>query len=244
MLGIPSETQTAARQLRERGHVLVRGAFPADTINVICREVARFFSDFEARMAAAQVSEVDRGLYETFGNLTFDRMVESGFGGVAALFPAIRASKLAPVIAAHFGEAIHVPRNHVLGRYYQPPYGNVVPYHQDVTVIDPRASVTTWIPLNECGAAAPGLELANALITAPLPITPGDYTITADVIEWDSIRPVFKPGDAVLFLNTTPHRSYVTPDMTRPRYSFEVRYMPASAINERDDAANLVDVTP
>ena len=59
-----------------------------------------------------------------------------------------------------------------------------------------------------------------------------------------TIRPLFKPGDAVLFLNTTPHRSYVAPGMTRPRYSFEVRYMPESAIASTEDPANLVDVTP
>ena len=35
-------------------------------------------------------------------------------------------------------------------------------------------------------------------------------------------------------LNTTPHRSYVTPGMSKPRFSVEIRYMPGSLLDETD----------
>ncbi len=111
-------------------------------------------------------------------------------------------------------------------------------------------TVNFWVPFDECGAAAPGIQL--------LPI---DYRATrgycgfskrpvfeerdgglgnsryfpweevsVDTLEHDFgrgclIRPMMKPGDVVIASNWIIHGSYRTPDMTKGRGSIELRFV-------------------
>lgn len=203
--------------LRKRGYLLLQRVFPVSAVQCLQAEMTRFFDHFEANQESA--SAIERDLYGVYGNLSIDTMAAAGFP-LAPLFPTIGASQLARVVAEHFGSAVCVPRNHVLARRYRAPYPTATPLHRDITVIDPRASVTSWIPLVDCGRTAPGLEVFE-----------GER----------GVAPAFRQGDAILFLNTTPHRSHVTQDMTGTRQSIELRYMP-QALATAADAGNLVEV--
>lgn len=112
-----------------------------------------------------------------------------------------------------------------------------VPFHQDQTVL--RAPLLNiWVPLVACGRTAPGLEVVvtgnRRLLDAS-----GDPADTIPVervrLDEDAVlasygarslwHPALKPGDALAFTGTTIHRSYVTPAMTEPRMSVELRFV-------------------
>ncbi len=112
-----------------------------------------------------------------------------------------------------------------------------IAYHQDsLAFYQPLLNV--WIPLDPCGDDAPGLAL---LSDRTRHILPGrrdaqkpsdseavDFEVVADLIrENGEIVPKMQPGDALLFLGTVPHRTFLSAAMTKPRRSLELRFVPA-----------------
>ena len=108
-----------------------------------------------------------------------------------------------------------------------------IPFHQDVTALA-TTGVNVWVPLTDCGVDAPGLEIMarRTSVIFPTVTSPGDYNqmeIEAEAVYRDFPEKVrFYPtpsvGDAVLFLGSTVHRSYIAPSMTRMRTSLELRF--------------------
>lgn len=111
-------------------------------------------------------------------------------------------------------------------------------FHQDQTIMQ-RPVVNVWIPLSDCGIVSPSLEIAvtggrnKALETSPLAGSdiPADRARIEDatVLEefgGDSLwRPAFQIGDVLVFNGMTPHRTYLTAQMTEPRLSCELRFV-------------------
>ncbi len=115
------------------------------------------------------------------------------------------------------------------------PHIQALPFHQDQTILKTRL-LNIWIPLVKCGVAAPGLEVVVAqgrdLLTVagrpdhdiPVERARIDEDLILRIFGADALwRPGFNPGDALVFAGTTIHRTYVTPRMTRPRLSVELR---------------------
>lgn len=115
------------------------------------------------------------------------------------------------------------------------PHSKALPFHQDQTILKTRL-LNIWIPLVKCGVTAPGLEAVVApggelLAIAGRP----DHDIPAERARIDENlvlktfgrdalwHPSFNPGDAFVFAGTTVHRTHVTPRMTKPRLSIELR---------------------
>ncbi|TAD89350.1 MAG: hypothetical protein EAZ99_10375 [Alphaproteobacteria bacterium] len=109
-------------------------------------------------------------------------------------------------------------------------------YHQDaIAFFQPLLNM--WIPLDRAGEAGPGLALLPDRTREVLP------TESIDSSDFDSLAvarakiqellaseteviPIINPGDTVLFLGTVPHRTHLTPAMTAPRRSIELRFAP------------------
>lgn len=115
-----------------------------------------------------------------------------------------------------------------------------VPLHQDLAFTGTDFPVLNcWIPLVDCSENAPGLEFIDRLVTEDLTDMvqreKSDYelfnaidltsqeTFLRDRYGGTLIAPVMKAGDALVFDQWALHRTYVTPTMTVPRFSIELR---------------------
>lgn len=86
--------------------------------------------------------------------------------------------------------------------------------------------VTCWLPLTDCGVAAPGLEWVEPELTRLLdPRELTDDAVHASHAPDAFVRPDLRAGDALLFGGGLLHRTHVTPRMNRPRTSLELRFI-------------------
>jgi hypothetical protein len=94
--------------------------------------------------------------------------------------------------------------------------------------------LTCWIALTPCGQHAPGLEWANtATPDLLLPAALSEAAVRAAFGPAGFVRPGLEPGDALLFDGTLLHRTHLTPKMTLPRSSLELRFFRAGALPAR-----------
>jgi hypothetical protein len=180
-------------------------------------------------------------------------MMESGFGEIGDVFSLLSRSLVGRTVETFYGAKVVVPCNHALVRHYFPEaghYKHTSPFHQDLAGVDPRARVTSWIPLEACGRSAPGLEIVDARVHDLIAVDSegpdhGFGVSPARVLQrFDSapmIHPEYAPGDVALFLNTTLHRTHVTAQMTAARLRLECRYLPQASLRQDEIAsANFV----
>ena len=242
-----------AAQLREQGFLVLERALDLKAVARVRAAVASFFRRFEDEVVAGRRNAAEAELYRLYGNLGLGSIIDDGFAGAEEILPSIDDSIIARVVAEYFADRVSIMRNHVLARRYRARdgYANVVPFHQDVNAVDPRASVTSWIPLVRCGRKAPGLEVVGRRVSEILPIDPqslhhrGSEIAAGDIVgRYPLVHPEFFPGDAILFLNTTPHRSHVTAGMTETRLSFELRYLPDGLLTDADEPSGLYSLRP
>lgn len=112
-----------------------------------------------------------------------------------------------------------------------------VPFHQDLKAFS-RRCINTWVPLTHAGKSAPGLELLPVFVEGLLPArgkSSSHYALHGLEIAVDDIsaafpgaamwQPVMEPGDFLMFLGSTVHRTHLTADMRRTRRSLELRFL-------------------
>ena len=234
------DVEYCAQHLKDLGFAIIRNAVDVGLVNKIKSACAAYYSELEQQDID---STIESKLYHTYGNIALNSIVAAGFGDAELIFAGVGESAVGATICTYYGEPAVIPRNHTLSRkYHKGNYSTVVPFHQDINAVDRRASVTSWVPLVQCGVVAPGLEVVGELVTEVLPTIGigihGGAQIEDGVVQNmfgnTLVHPAFHAGDAILFLNTTPHRSYITPGMTETRYSIELRYMPESLLNSDD----------
>ncbi len=107
------------------------------------------------------------------------------------------------------------------------------PFHQDVTAFF-KAVVNIWTPLTPAGGEYPSIEFIRKRITRAeqTKIFDGEYNLVeideAVVLEkyGDALFELTtaKPGDCVMFLGSTIHRSSNLRNATQTRYNLEVRW--------------------
>lgn len=219
------------KALRRDGSVLIRGALAPAAIASALASVERYWK-----------ARSDRGEPRSrYGGASFVLARDNGHPGLSDIFAAVQTSPILPAVRGFLGDDVYLVHHHCLTRYYYRDaarYDRISPFHQDICAVDPRIEVTSWIPLSSCGVTSPGLEWVDARVDEIYPVVP--HPKTSMEIEPNEIlarhadrlrHPPFSAGDALLFLNKTPHRTYVTPGMTEGRYSVELRYVPGRALS-------------
>ncbi|WP_418315464.1 phytanoyl-CoA dioxygenase family protein [Piscinibacter sakaiensis] len=104
------------------------------------------------------------------------------------------------------------------------------PYPADALLV----MVTCWIALTRCGDDAPGLELMRHPLPRLLPPEELDAArIASSVAPENTVQPLFDLGDAVVFSGGTLHRTHVSSEMTRDRFSLELRFVAADEVHPR-----------
>ena len=104
-------------------------------------------------------------------------------------------------------------------------------WHQDGAFLGPGIRVVNvWIALTHCGDDAPGLDIVGGRLHDLVPTgtegawfdwSVGDPLVRAVSRDMPVVRPIFEPGDAILFDELNLHRTAITPGMTQERYAIE-----------------------
>jgi hypothetical protein len=143
------------------------------------------------------------------------------------------------------GENINILSGISLPRRQTPGIGNPpVPFHQDAGFMgNPGLVINSWIPLNQAGFKAPGLQLVLSPQTNLL-IPPGYLGKNASTYEELDLSenfitqkfspnllwaPILEPGDVLFFSHLTIHRTFITSEMNSTRISLEIRCMGQSS---------------
>lgn len=121
-------------------------------------------------------------------------------------------------------------------------------WHQDGAFLGAGIrSINVWLSLNHCGIDAPGLEVVPRRIEEIVDKgTEGadfNWSVGDAVVERVSggvlSRPIFEPGDAMLFDHLFLHRTGTTPEMTKTRYATETWFFAPSAYPDPQEQVPL-----
>ena len=201
----------AYQSLANRGTVLIRQLFDPARLESWRKAASDFFDG-----DMAQAVNIDK------------------LGDPASLKEGTSGSFLAAVLRGFFMFEPEMCVPNCFMRRVEPRYRETaVPFHQDINAFG-RLMVNVWTPLVACGRNAPGLEVVARR-------TPMLFETVAATSQYDSlqiseeligerfgedatIRPEMSPGDVLILLGTTIHRTYMTPAMTNRRLSMELRF--------------------
>jgi hypothetical protein len=111
-------------------------------------------------------------------------------------------------------------------------------WHQDGTFMGTVRSLNVWLSLSHCGDDAPGMDLVPCRLSSLISpdgertsIEISEEAAEAAAGEWGIIRPIFEPGDALLFDDVFLHRT-AAEGMTKPRYAVESWFFGPSSFPE------------
>ncbi|MEZ5246742.1 MAG: phytanoyl-CoA dioxygenase family protein [Acidimicrobiales bacterium] len=122
------------------------------------------------------------------------------------------------------------------------PTGIPTNWHQDGAFLGQETrSVNLWLSLSHCGVDAPGLDLVPRRIDHVVDTGTHDAVFdwsvaqaVVDEVAGDAgvVRPVFAPGDALLFDHLFLHRTALSEAMTHERYAIESWFFSPSTFPE------------
>jgi hypothetical protein len=140
------------------------------------------------------------------------------------------------LIGGYLGERPALSVNKCTLRRVSPQAGSS--WHQDGAFLGDVRALNVWLSLSRCGDEAPGLDIVPRRIDHIVPTgTEGalfDWSVSpvlADEAAGDVpiLRPIFEPGDALLFDDLFLHKTAADPDMPNTRYAVESWFFGPSA---------------
>jgi hypothetical protein len=248
--GIPEITppELSADALRSgilgHGALIVRGLVPPERVTNLIDDIDRAFvardayfderapaidtepwyAPFEPESGTVSIGPIRKWIREGGGVLT----VESprSMFDVLDTFDAVG---LAEPLTGYLGERpVLSAKKCTLRRV---PLDITADWHQDGAFLGQGIRVVNvWIALTHCGDNAPGLDIIGGRLDTLVPTgTEGawfDWSVGDSVARsmgrgLPVVRPIFEPGDAILFDEMNLHRTAITPDMTQERYAIE-----------------------
>jgi Phytanoyl-CoA dioxygenase (PhyH) len=148
---------------------------------------------------------------------------------------ALREAGVDRLVADYLGEPALVSSHKTTMRIAEPDVAGQ--WHQDGRFMGPVRSLNLWLALSRCGDVAPGLDVvpvrleeyvATGTEGAALSWTISDEQAVAAAGGRPVLRPIFEPGDALLFDELFLHKTGSDPSMPRPRYAIENWFFGAS----------------
>jgi Phytanoyl-CoA dioxygenase (PhyH) len=236
--------------IMQHGCLLVRGLVPQDRVDRLVDGIDRAFSACDAAAAGAPVSQTTPW-FEPFppatgGPIAINRRWVRDGGGVWAadsprvmyeLLETFEHSGVRRLITDYFGERPALSVNKCVLR--RVPLDVVGDWHQDGAFLGRGIrSIDVWVALSHCGRDAPGIEIVPRRLEHVVDTgTQGakfSWAVAPDMIERARAdapiaRPIFEPGDALLFDHFLLHRTACDPGMTRERYAIETWFFAPSA---------------
>jgi hypothetical protein len=237
-----------------KGCLLVRGLVPREEALRLEEDIERVFS---TRSTGQEGGGNPRdGYYEEMQVLEPYTLEDRGWvteaGGVwgadspKVLFDVLDLFDrrgLQDVIRGYIGEPPAISVQKCTLRKVAPDAGKGFPgWHQDGRFLGDVRALNVWLTLTHCGDTAPGLDLVPKRIDDFLPTgTEGaifDWIVAPDVVdeargEVAIERPIFEPGDVMLFDDVFLHSTAANPAMPNHRYAVESWFFGPSGFPER-----------
>lgn len=243
---IPRERLTVEvlRSAIERhGSVLVRGLVPAEGVERLVADIDNAFAAFDADASGEQRPDLagwytrfepdrlsDRTRRRSRGNLTAAESPPALFD----LFEILQQAGIGNLAEEYFGEPpMLLARKTTLRRI---PHNGTGGWHQDGVFMGATIrSLNVWLALSHCGDVAPGLDIVGRRFEDLVQMgDPDSPKMGSGYAEWGVspenaakaangavVRPIFEPGDALLFDHLMLHRTGTEPSMTEDRYAIE-----------------------
>lgn len=234
----------------DAGCLLIRDLMPDDEALAIADGIERSFA---TRLSLRETGGTDaEGFYDEFEaeepyGVAKREWIEEG-GGVLAvdsprlfvdMLDAFDKVGLPRVIEDYLGESPLISADKCTLRKATPDVTGA--WHQDGRFMGDVRAMNVWLSLSRCGDEAPGMDL--------VPTRLDDYVATGTEGTWletqvsDAVaeeaagemgitRPIFNPGDALLFDDLFLHQTGSDPSMPKPRYAIESWFFGASAFPE------------
>jgi hypothetical protein len=221
------------------GCVLVRGLVDREAALRFAELIDRAFAERERRDAGEPAAA---GYYEEFvpnrrwsGGVGREWIKEGG-GVLAADSPLVayemlelfRAADLAPLVDGYLGEPALISVHKTTLRKALPSVPGA--WHQDGKFMGPVRSLNLWLSLSRCGDVAPGLDIVPRRLDHLVATQTDDAILDMQVSRAKAeeaagdagiVRPIFEPGDALLFDEMFLHQTASDPSMPHPRYAIE-----------------------
>ena len=235
--GQPFSLAMAAAALRRCGVLKVRRLLDPGLVSAVGAAARDLYDDRDARVAAGECLSPPQRQSHLRRTLALQGIMAGGRPATEFLdCPAIRA-----LAGSHLGEPPRLDPNSYVRALVPGPHIQALPFHQDQSILQ-TPLLNVWIPLAECGVDAPGLEVVVTDKRDLLAVAgPADHDVPVERARIDERlvvetfgpgalwRPSLRQGDVLVFAGTTVHRSHVTPAMTKPRLSVEMRLVAAGA---------------
>jgi hypothetical protein len=228
------------------GCALVRGLIePGDAVR-FAEGIERAYRARESTQAGHADTE---GYYEEFDpDSRLDAMgrgwVKLGGGLLAADSPRLSfeitelfdSAGLPQLLSAYLGEPAVMSAHKTTLRKAEPSVSGA--WHQDGFFMGPVRSINVWLSLSHCGDDAPGLDilprrldryLATGTEGAQLNWTISEAEVQEAARHSPVFRPIFDPGDALIFDELFLHKTGSDPSMSAPRFAIESWFFGGSA---------------
>ena len=221
------------------GCVLVRGLVDRDHARRFAEQIENSFAACDRQLVG---EPHDPHLYEQFTPDSGPRdvlpreWIRRGGGVLAAdspqlsfeLIELLGAVGLLELVEGYLGEPPLITAEKTTLRKAEPSVAGG--WHQDGKFMGPVRALNLWLSLSRCGDVAPGLDIVprriDGLVTTATDEAPLDYIASQRVAEQVAgdtpiQRPIFEPGDALLFDELFLHKTGSDPSMPNPRYAIE-----------------------
>jgi ectoine hydroxylase-related dioxygenase (phytanoyl-CoA dioxygenase family) len=238
----PSRVRAAI--LRD-GCMVVRNLVPRATAAAFGNQVERAFQERERQESGGDTTP---GYYEEFRPQApfrgpARRWIKEGGGLLAADSPKLafemlemfEAAGVPELVSGYLGEPAAFSVHKTTLRKVEPTV--IGGWHQDGAFMGRVRSLNLWLSLSHCGEDAPSLDIVPRRLDELVETgTEGTFMAdqasqaTAEAAAGDRpiVRPMFEPGDAVIFDDLCLHQTAADPSMTKPRYAIECWFFGAS----------------
>jgi hypothetical protein len=232
------------------GCLLVRGLVDRSDAERIRSEIERAFAARDATLAGKRA---EPGYYDEFepdprfrGFLARDWV--SGGGGLWVadsphllfeMLDAFESTGLRRVISDYLGETPTISVQKCTLRKVDPDAGHG--WHQDGAFMGDVRALNVWLSLSRCGDESPGMDVVPRRLDQIVPTgTEGalfEWSVSPQVAEEAAgetgiLRPIFEPGDVLLFDELFLHSTAADPKMKKSRFAIESWFFGSSASPE------------
>lgn len=228
------------------GCLLVRGLIDRDAALELAQGIDRGF----ALREEAEARGTDTGGYynpfrprEDAGEPIEREWIKMGGGLLAVDSPKLgfdllelfRSAGLPALVDGYLGEPGLLSAQKTTLRKAMPAIAGA--WHQDGKFLGDVRALNLWLSLSRCGDVAPGLDIVPRrleLVATQTDEAMLDYQVSQRVAEESAgdrpiVRPIFEPGDALLFDELFLHQTASHPSMPGVRYALEVWMFGGSA---------------
>jgi hypothetical protein len=229
------------------GCVLVRGLVPRERAEAFAAEIEESFEQREHHDAGEGFDDRYFSAFQPdprYGESLSRQWIKSGGGLLAVDSPRLNfqmlemfsAAGLPELVRGYLGEAPLATADKTTLRKADPSVRGA--WHQDGKFMGEVKALNLWLSLSHCGDDAPGLDLVPLRIEHHVKTQTDEAWLDNMVSqrmaeetagETPILRPIFEPGDALLFDELFLHKTASEPEMHNPRYAIENWFFGASA---------------